>query len=73
MIVNPDEGADSRWPYHVRTRKISRWQSGYGEDVEEWCMEHIGSRGVDWEISFGLFMFRTREQAMLFSLTWQDL
>lgn len=69
MIVNPDDGT---LVHHVRTRTISKWQSGHGHVVEEWCEWHIGPRGNRWDIAFGRFMFLDENDAVFFRLTWQD-
>ena len=49
------------------------------EEVDEWCFEHFGIQGENWDCCFAndspynydlLYMFRRHEDAVLFTLKW---
>ncbi len=53
-------------------RSMKEW-----EDMIIWCAENIGEQGTDWAYSGGDYMafppwwhFKTRDDAVLFKLTW---
>lgn len=65
------------WPYEVRI-KFSDWPQ-----VQDWCQEHIGEFDKDWYklgidpaqalfdgITETVWLFKTQENATLFSLKW---
>jgi len=63
MIVDPGD-----WTYSTKIRSVA--SSDEMEAIIRWLAENVGKKGVDWDFSFGEWVFNRRDDHVRFTLTW---
>lgn len=60
---------------HVEIQLGPTGKQLHSHDMQLWCKENIGQRGVDWQLDYnpgmrGIFTFANKQNAMMFTLKW---
>lgn len=70
--INPETFVTLDHGIYHKPGNVDRWV-----EMCDWCLAHIGERSIDWYADGGdgtglppRWWFRTREQLVLFQLTW---